>query len=270
LISILGLFTFVAFLIYLFAAVAHTWFEFTKKAFVFNLAKVFVVVGFVLNTAALAVRIGVSGRLPVANTYEFLLSFAWATVGLFLLFLVRGKVQVAGAPVMFIAALLLGLIVFLMPGEQYKVAPLVPSLKSGWLAVHVLTAVLAYAAFAFGAGLAAVYLLKGTKQKHLEEVVPQNLEEQMYKVIIFGFTMLSLTIVFGAIWAEQAWGSYWSWDPKETWSLFTWIVYALYLHFRRKRYWKGRISAAMVLLGFFLVLFTFFGVNYLMSGLHSY
>jgi cytochrome c-type biogenesis protein CcsB len=95
-------------------------------------------------------------------------------------------------------------------------------------------------------------------------------EEAIYRIVAVSFAMLSLSIVLGAIWAEQAWGSYWSWDPKEIWALVTWIIYALYLHLRRQRGWEGQNASMMVILGFILVLFTFFGVNYLMSGLHSY
>jgi ABC-type transport system involved in cytochrome c biogenesis permease subunit len=219
--------------------------------------------GLACHTVALGLRVLESGRLPIANTYEFLLCFSWATAGSFFVLLQRAGSTPGGA-VLALAALFLGVAVFIFPTSQKEVFFLPPALRSAWLTVHVLTAVLAYAAFAAGAGLAGFSLVRkdGRASRELDELV--------YRITVFGFAMLSLTIVFGAVWAEQAWGSYWSWDPKETWSLFTWIVYALYLHFRRKRHWKGRISAIVVLLGFVLVLFTFFGVNYLMGGLHSY
>jgi cytochrome c-type biogenesis protein CcsB len=127
--------------------------------------------------------------------------------------------------------------------------------------VHVLTAALAYAGFALAAGLAVIQLLK---------TGPSFQDENIYSIVAAGFVMLSLSIVLGAIWAEQAWGSYWSWDPKEVWALVTWIIYAIYLHLHRNRDWRGKNASIIVIAGFVLVLFTFFGVNYLLSGLHSY
>ncbi len=253
-----------AFAAYLAAAAASFWPRGTAGERRGRLAPGLAAAGFAAHTIALGVRIGMSGRLPVANSYEFLLTLAWATAGVFLILPSWVKAAAPGGPVLLLAALFLGVAVFLLPGPQKTVLPLPPALKSGWLAVHVLTAVLAYAAFAAGAGVAAVCLFRK------DEGASRSLEEVISRVTFFGFAMLSLTIVCGAVWAEQAWGSYWSWDPKETWSLLTWIVYALYLHLRKKRQWRGKTSAAMVLLGFLLVMFTFFGVNYFMRGLHSY
>lgn len=163
---------------------------------------------------------------------------------------------------MLIASLLLLFIVIYMPDQYKELTPLMPALKSPWLSIHVITAAIAYAGFTLAAGLSLVHLLRANQT--------EDIEKSIYQVVAAGFAMLSLSIVFGAIWAEQAWGSYWSWDPKETWALITWIIYALYLHLYKKREWKGKNVTILVIAGFVLVLFSFFGVNYLLMGLHSY
>jgi len=120
---------------------------------------------------------------------------------------------------------------------------------------------MAYSAFALAAGLALLEIRKNDLSEN---------NDWVYKIVVFGFVMLTLTIVIGAIWAEQAWGTYWSWDPKETWALITWIIYALYLHLYRRKSWEKRNLNILAVVGFILVLFTYFGVNYLLPGLHSY
>lgn len=217
--------------------------------------------GLIANLLTLAHRAIVSGRLPLVNGYEFLLCFTCLTVLMYLIYDVTRDIRNAGGPVMLIAALLLLAIVILMPDQFNVLTPLMPALKSPWLASHVLTAVIAYGAFALAAGLAFIQI----------RAADSNVADfTVYRIVAGGFAMLSLSIVLGAIWAEQAWGSYWSWDPKETWALITWIIYAIYLHLYRQRGWRGKDASILVIAGFIIVLFTFFGVNYLMSGLHSY
>lgn len=218
-------------------------------------------IGFIANLLALIIRTFYTGRLPLVNGSEFILSFACFTALIYLCYEVKSKVNSAGGVVMGIAAILIASIIILMPKQLLEVYPLMPALKSPWLTSHVLTAVFAYGGFAVAAGLAAIELLKKQATKG---------KSWMYKINSFSFAMLTLTIVLGAIWAEQAWGRYWSWDPKETWAVVTWIIYALYFHLHKSRKWQGKRANIMVLAGFILVLFTFFGVNYLMFGLHSY
>lgn len=224
-------------------------------------ARLVTIIGFILNLLALITRTIIAGRLPLANSTEFMLWFAMITVILYLIYERKIGMKEAGGAVVLIAALLMLAVAVLMKGQLGVVTPLMPALKSPWLTSHVITAAIAYAAFALAAGLAVMQLIK-TERKVSRETV--------YGIVAGGFVMLSITIVLGAIWAEQAWGSYWSWDPKETWALITWIIYALYLHLHRRLEWKGRTASIMVISGFVLVLFTFFGVNYLLSGLHSY
>ncbi|NPV91354.1 MAG: cytochrome c biogenesis protein CcsA [Firmicutes bacterium] len=232
----------------------------TVKGWVSRTATLSAAAGGICNLAVLVTRGVIAERLPLASGSEFLLIFIFLTVSMYLLYELKSGGRKAGGVVMLIAALL-ALSVLLMRGQLYEVSPLMPALKSPWLAVHVLTAALSYAGFALAAGMAIMHLVRpGNSQ----------LEANVYRAAAGGFAMLSLSIVLGAIWAEQAWGSYWTWDPKETWALITWIIYAVYLHLHRRPGWRGKNASGLVIVGFILVLFTFFGVNYLMSGLHSY
>ena len=171
--------------------------------------------------------------------------------------------------------LLLMFIIMSMGPEERLAQAIPPALKSQWLTFHVITAMFAYGAFAISFGLGLMYLLKGralAKSSHKTSRLPslEFLDELSYKIVGFAFPLLTLCIITGAIWANYAWGTYWSWDPKETWSLITWIIYAGYLHARLMYGWKGKRAAWMAVFGFLAVLFTFFGVNYFLPGLHSY
>ena len=151
--------------------------------------------------------------------------------------------------------------------QPREITELMPALKSAWFGLHIGSAALSYSSFAVAALLGLRYLLleKKADEKHLRQ-----LDTLSYKLICFGFLMLSIVIFSGCIWAEQAWSTFWSWDPKETWALITWIVYAIYLHQRLRMKWRGKRMAWFALLAFIFVMFTFVGVNTLMSGLHSY
>jgi cytochrome c-type biogenesis protein CcsB len=153
---------------------------------------------------------------------------------------------------------------------DHTIKPLIPALQSNWLVAHVITCFLGYAGFAVSF-VAAVVLLLARGSHRLVDHLPrvQILDEIVYRSILVGFPLLTVGIITGAAWADYAWGSYWSWDPKETWSLITWLVYSAFLHARLARGWSGQRSALLSVLGFAAVLFTYFGVNYL-PGLHSY
>ncbi len=217
-------------------------------------------VGLVINSLALVNRVSLTGRMPLANGYEFLLSFTFITVLMYLLYEILSDNKKAGGVVLLLNALLAASIVILMPQHIGHVAPLMPALKSPWLTIHVVTAIIAYSAFTLAAGLAIIQLRNALSTD----------DSPVYRIVSAGFAMLSLSIVLGAVWAEQVWGRYWTWDPKETWALVTWIIYAIYLHLHRQRNWRGNNARILVIIGFLLMLFTFFGVNYLLPGLHSY
>ncbi|MGE5543349.1 MAG: cytochrome c biogenesis protein CcsA [Bacillota bacterium] len=246
---------------YLLAGALYLAGNLNSKDFLFKYALMLTAAGCVLHFILLVMRTGLTGMLPITNGLEFLLSFTWITVLMFLLLSYRYRIKAAGSVVMLISALMILLLIILMNGSLDAVSPLMPALKSPWLTVHVVTAVIAYSAFTLAAGLAVIQFFP----------VGQGVKDDYTNLLVRGgFALLSLSIVLGAIWAEQAWGKYWSWDPKETWALITWLIYAIYLHLYRSREWSATYARWMVIGGFLLVMFTFFGVNYLLPGLHSY
>jgi ABC-type transport system involved in cytochrome c biogenesis permease subunit len=218
--------------------------------------------GLLFHTAAIAVRWNIAGRAPLSNMYESLTFFSWALV---LIFLVSGfwmKIQRLGFFVMLCS---LAILVYAFAHDA-TVKPLMPALQSNWLLLHVSACFLSYGAFAVSFVASLIYLLPVPKKNFTRE----QLDEVMYKMILFGFPLLTFGVAAGAIWANEAWGRYWSWDPKETWSLVTWLIYALYLHLRLMKAWTPTKLAWVTLAGFLSVIFTYVGVNYLLSGLHSY
>jgi cytochrome c-type biogenesis protein CcsB len=217
------------------------------------------------------------GHAPLSNFYESLVFGAWSVVLIYLLMDARYRSKELGVFPLGLAFLTMAYASF-STNVETKIQPLIPALKSNWLIAHVITCFLGYAGFAVASGLGIVYLLKGPN-KHPDNPgsgiwarMPsiQTLDELMYQNIVFGFLLLTVGIITGSVWANSAWGSYWSWDPKETWSLITWLVYALLLHARLARGWHGRRIAWLSVIGFSCVIFTYLGVNFLLSGLHSY
>jgi len=265
---------------YLGSAVLYWLWMAVKKDLISNLAAFAAIIGLTANTAAIVLRWIVLQRPPLTNGYEFILVFCWGIVISYILVRFRYQLDALGSFVMPVPFLLLGFIVMKMGPAERAATFLQPALKSNWLTIHVLSAMLAYGAFAVALGLGIMYLLKarstesmakGGKETWISRFPQEKvLDELAYKMIGFAFPMLTLCIVTGAIWANYAWGTYWSWDPKETWSLITWFIYAAYLHARLMYGWKEKRAAWMAILGFAAVLFTFFGVNYLIAGLHSY
>jgi cytochrome c-type biogenesis protein CcsB len=230
-------------------------------------------VGFCSHALALALRYIEAGHAPVVNLHESLSFFAWLVIGFFLLLRYRYKIEVVGA---FVSPLALLLIVGAAAVPK-EILPLTPALKSWWLPFHVTFAFLGDAIFALAFCAGVVYLIqerlvKSKRTGALSGRLPslEVLDEVNYRALTIGFPLLTIGIVTGAVWAERAWGSYWSWDPKETWSLITWLLYAALLHQRLMIGWRGKKAAIMAIVGFGAVLFTFLGVNLLMQGLHTY
>jgi cytochrome c-type biogenesis protein CcsB len=242
-------------------------------------ATAFTVVALLIQTAGLGLRwlesyqMGI-GHAPLTNMYESVVFFAWTIVILYLGIEYKFKTRTIGAfavPLAFLA-MAYGSFAPLNKG----ISPLVPALQSNWLLAHVITCFVGYAAFAIAAALGIMYLVKSytgrAEQTGTTEVLPslKILDDMIHKSMIFGFIWLSAGIITGAVWANSAWGTYWSWDPKETWSLITWFVYAITLHARYTRGISGRTIAWLSLIGLLAVIFTYYGVNFLLSGLHSY
>ncbi len=237
-----------------------------------------VVVAVLTTTAGLLLRwvesyqMGI-GHAPLSNLYESLVFFAW-TAGLIYLFVeFKYKNALIGAFVTPIAFLAMAY-ASMSPNISDRIQPLVPALKSNWLIAHVATCFFGYAAFAIAFGISIMYLIKARDPQKIDGIIGHLpkldvLDELTHRMVLFGFLFLTGGIITGAVWANSAWGSYWSWDPKETWSLITWFVYATLLHARLMRGWEGKQIAYLSILGFAAVLFTYFGVN-LLPGLHSY
>ncbi len=218
-------------------------------------------------------RLGI-GHAPLSNLYESLIFFAWAVVSLYLVLEWRTKNRSIGAFATPLAFLIMAYASF---GDMStRIQPLIPALKSNWLIAHVLTCFVGYAAFGVAFGVSIMYLLKRMEKSDTDsgflKLIPGSaiLDELTYQMIAIGFILLTLGIITGAVWAYSAWGRYWGWDPKETWSLITWFVYAALLHSRMIRGWRGKKLAILSLIGFACVIFTYLGVNLILSGLHSY
>jgi cytochrome c-type biogenesis protein CcsB len=213
------------------------------------------------------------GHAPLSNLYESLIFFAWTIILLYMLVEWRTKNKSLGAfatPLAFLAMAYAS-----SPKISGSIQPLIPALKSNWLIAHVITCFFGYAAFGLAFALSIMFLIKRldkpeSKNAFLRVIPGGNLLDDLsYQMVAIGFLLLTLGIITGAVWAHSAWGSYWTWDPKETWSLITWLVYAALLHSRMMRGWRGKKLAILSIVGFCCVLFTYFGVNYL-AGLHSY
>jgi cytochrome c-type biogenesis protein CcsB len=206
-------------------------------------------------------------QAPMSNFYESLVFFDWCLPFLAVLTFRRYLQDYLGTVVALAACLLLAYAS--LGGVDSRIKPLMPALKSNWLLIHVVTCFLGYAAFTLGFGVAMLYLAREWRPRPSLPPQPQ-LDRLLYQTTMIGFLLLTLGILTGAVWAEQAWGRYWSWDPKETWSLITWLIYATLLHARLVKGWQGRRIAWLGVLGFMAVLFTYLGVSFLLPGLHSY
>lgn len=236
-------------------------------------------IGVLGNTAGIVMRwvesyqMGI-GHAPLSNMYESLVFFSWTIIVIYLVIERSYRNKVIGAfatPIAFLAMAYASL----SPDVSDRIQPLIPALKSNWLIAHVVTCFLGYSGFAVAFGVSLMYLIKqrdsGGFSSRLMAHFPSTdvLDEVTHQLVMFGFLFLSIGIITGAVWANSAWGSYWSWDPKETWSLITWFIYATLLHARTMRGWHGRRIAFLSIIGFMAVIFTYFGVN-LLPGLHSY
>jgi len=221
--------------------------------------------GLAFLTACLVFLTIGTGHGPFANQYEFSVSFAWGILVSYCYFERKYHVRTIGLLILPIAAAFL--LYALSIGATAN--PLVPALQNPPLLItHIVVAVIAYGAFSISFAAAVLYLIQ-PEEGRPGLPKPALLDEMGYRAVIIGFPLLTLTVVLGALWADKAWGSYWTWDPKETASLVTWLIYGAYLHARVARGWVGRRAAWLLVLGFVSVLFTFFG-NLFFGGLHSY
>jgi|TARA_B100000809_G_scaffold263632_1_gene317372 cytochrome c-type biogenesis protein CcsB len=245
----------------------------------------------------------VAGYFPLSNLYESLLFLTWALLATYLYVEHKTKSKLIGATLIPVALLVSGFANLTLPPEMQKASPLVPALQSNWLMMHVSMMMLSYSTLIVGSLLSILFLIisKGQEIEYIDTFSNSystdvekntlteigstislntikdsklkllfNIDNWSYRVIGLGFPFLTIGIIAGGVWANEAWGSYWSWDPKETWALITWLVFAAYLHARITKNWQGKRTAILGSLGFFVIWICYLGVNFLGKGLHSY
>jgi len=228
----------------------------------------------------LGLRWLISGYFPLSNLYESLLFLDWCLLFILIVAETKTRTKLLGAVVLPITLLIISFASLILPTQMQEAAPLVPALQSNWLMMHVSMMMLSYATLILGSLLSILFLVvqkfttNSTKiQQNLAQTKIQlleNIDTWSYRTIGLGFPFLTIGIIAGAVWANEAWGSYWSWDPKETWALITWLIFAAYIHARLTKGWVGEKAALLGSIGFIIVWICYLGVNFLGQGLHSY
>jgi cytochrome c-type biogenesis protein CcsB len=273
----------IAFWIYLISAVCYLAGLLKNQTNLARLGRGFLLIALAAHTASLVVITVAIGRPPLLNLYEYMLCFTWAAGVIYIVVeLLTKNSSLGGFSVPLVTAL-----VFLtqkLPNGKIDES-VVPALQSSWRVPHIASGILAYGASMVAFALAIMYLIREGVDAKAAKTGSQTaersfwasrlpsakvLDQTMYRTVAFGFLMQTLLLVTGAIWAQISWGRYWGWDPKETWSLITWLIYATCLHTRVTMGWRGRKSAWLVIIGLGATIFTFIGVSFLFQGLHSY
>ena len=262
---------FVSILLYLLSSVGYFLYLFVQKDYLQRAGFFLLLVGFLFHTLTIVYEYVTAGHLPVSNMHETLSFAGWAIAVVFFIIQFKFNLKILG---IFAAPILtfIMLIVSRLPDEP---APVTQIFKSYWLVSHVTVIFIGEAAFALACGLGVLYLLqeheiKAKKHRFFFKRLPslELLDNTGYMCIVIGFTMLTLGLVTGFVYAKEVWGHFWRWDPKEVWSGITWLFYAALLHERLAVGWRGRRSAIMAIIGFAVLLFTFLGVNLLLKGHH--
>ena len=246
----------------------------------------------------------IAGYFPLSNLYESLLFLTWLLLTIYLYIETKTKSKLIGSVLIPVALLISGFANLTLSPEMQKASPLVPALQSNWLMMHVSMMLLSYGTLIIGSLLCILFLVisryKETDFKIIDDSslplynimldyyetkllspsneiselgklkLLQSIDNWSYRIIGLGFPFLTIGIISGGVWANEAWGSYWSWDPKETWALITWLIFATYLHARITKGWEGKKTAILGGLGFFVIWICYLGVNFLGKGLHSY
>ncbi|MET3134011.1 cytochrome c-type biogenesis protein CcsB [Oxalobacteraceae bacterium GrIS 1.11] len=211
------------------------------------------------------------GHIPVSNLYEVFILFSLITALFYLYYEQHYKTRQLGAFVLLVISAAVGFLLwYTVTRDAADILPLVPALQSWWMKIHVPANFIGYGTFSLSAMVASAYLLKS--HGYLSDRLPplEVLDDLMYKAISVGFAFFTVATILGALWAAEAWGGYWSWDPKETWALIVWLNYAAWLHMRLMTGLRGRVAAWWALVGLVVTTFAFLGVNMFLSGLHSY
>jgi cytochrome c-type biogenesis protein CcsB len=211
------------------------------------------------------------GHIPVSNLYEVFILFCMITALFYLYYEEHYATRQLGPFVLLIISAAVGFLLwYMISREAHEIQPLVPALQSWWMKIHVPANFIGYGTFALAAMVGVAYLLKS--KGLLVDRLPslEVLDDVMYKAIAVGFAFFTIATILGALWAAEAWGGYWSWDPKETWALIVWLNYAAWLHMRLMKGLRGQVAAWWALVGLLVTTFAFLGVNMFLSGLHSY
>ena len=264
---------YMAFVCYTVAMLIYFFSFWKKTGTAARISIILLTIGFLFQLTGLVIRSVSAKFMPVTNMYESLNTFSCLIVLAYIIVELKFKSRVFGVFILPVVFLLLAF--SSLPTTSKEIVPLIPALQSQWLVWHVMLAFIGESAFAVAFGTSIMYLLrqKSPEGSFISRVFPDTstLDDISYRAIMIGFPIFTIgALIFGAVWAKYAWGDYWSWDPKETWSLITWIVYALYLHARITHGWKEKRAAWISIIGFLATMFTLFGVNYLLTGLHSY
>ncbi len=258
---------------------------YNKSGFTYKTARSMVWAASVFGTVGMMVRWRESylinpeyGHIPVSTLYEVFILFVVMTAIMYLYYEQRYKTRALGGFVMLIISAAVGFILWYTFGKDaHVIQPLVPALKSYWMKIHVPANFVGYGAFSIAAMIGIAYLvtektLKKNPNSAFANRMPslEVMDDVMYKTISLGFAFFTIATVLGAMWAAEAWGGYWSWDPKETWALIVWLNYAAWLHIRMSKGWRGTPMAWWAFIGLLITTFAFLGVNMFLSGLHSY
>lgn len=259
-------------LMYVLSSVGYILFLFLQKQYFHRLGHIFLAAGFFCNSIVIGYLYAKIGQVPVRNLHETLAVTGWAIAGVYFVFHYKFRIKILGGYAALLAALSL-VASFLASGKFVESQPI---FNSVWLIMHVVSIFIGHSAFALACGVGLLYIAQENaikKKKHgffYKRLPSLNLLDSTgYACIIAGFTLLTIGLITGFVYAKTVWGRFWSWDPKEVWSGIAWLLYAAILHGRLTVGWRGRKAAIMAIIGFAVVLFTFFGVNFLLKGHHG-
>lgn len=266
-----------AFWFYLATMLLYLGYWIVKREWLGQVATIMAIISTFAISMMLISRTMEAGHAPFSNLYESMTFFVWIMSIAYLIMEFKYKIRVVGAFVMAIAFIAI-FATSRLPYRFQNIEPLNPALQSIWFELHVFSAFIGYAGFGLAFGMGIMYLIKSRleerKTSHfLIDRFPTSaiLDELSYKSVAWGFIFFTLgALILGAVWANKAWGTYWSWDPKETWSLITWFIYAAYLHARVTRGWRGKKAAYVAIFGFLSTVFLYWGVSFVLPGLHAY
>nr|YP_009243901.1 cytochrome c biogenesis protein [Sporolithon durum]AMK96143.1 cytochrome c biogenesis protein [Sporolithon durum] len=265
----------------------------------YKVGQIIIIITNIFLASSLLLRWITNNYFPLSNLYESLIFLSWSLTLIHIILEKQNNNKLIGAISIPITLFIIAFASLSLPTEMRTASPLVPALRSNWLMMHVTIMIISYATLIIGSLLSILFLIiakgenieiKGSSLNYISKEFTINscnstlktntnnyrlnlletIDHLSYRIIGFGFPLLTIGIIAGAVWANEAWGSYWSWDPKETWALVTWLIFASYLHTRFTKSWRGKKPAILASLGFLIVWICYLGVNFIGKGLHTY